>query len=137
MGRAIRETIRVDGTPTRRGARPLLDADDGMARFRQLFGEDYTTLDFAEAFRILAGARSLTALARRTGLSRSQVHRLLAGSAPTGREMEMVAQAFGKLPVYFVEYRIGLVCAAMAEHLARAPETSVGLVRQLGLAKGS
>lgn len=131
MGAILRDTLRVGHTPKRRGSRPALEAEDGEARLRQLFGEDYTVLPFASALKALAGNRSVSVLSTKTGLSRSHVQRLLAGRTPTGLEMETVARAFSKPAVYFVEYRHGLLLAAVLRHLSRAPEASVGLVRRL------
>ncbi len=134
MGAVLRDALRVGHTPKRRGSRPLLNAEDGEVRLRQLFGDDYTTLPFAEAFRVLVESRGLSVrqVARKTGLSRSHAHRLMLGQvAPTGRDMEMAASGLSKPAVYFLEYRVGLLLAAVAQHLTEAPETSVGLVRQL------
>lgn len=131
MGRLIRDTLRVGHTPKRRGSRPMLEIDEGMARLAQLFGDDYTTVPFNQALVHLAAGRSLTQVARRTGLSRSKVDRLMRGAAPSGREMAMVAAGFHKPSTYFMEYRVGLVCAAVAERLMAAPDASVGLVRAL------
>lgn len=132
MGAILRDALRVGHSPKRRGSRPALDTEDGEARLRQLFGDDYTALPFAEALKALAGHRSVTFLSVKTGLSRSHVQRLLAGRTPTGAEMETVARAFSKPTVYFVEYRNGLLLWAVLRHLTRAPEASVGLVRRLG-----
>ncbi len=133
MGAILRDALRVGHTPKRRGSRPALDVDDGEERLRQLFGEDYTTLPFDQAFKALAGNRSVSVLSAKTGLSRSHIQRLMAGRAPKGSEMETVARAFNKPPVYFVEYRNGLLLAAVLAHLSSAPEASVGLVRRLGM----
>lgn len=134
LGRIMRDVLRVGHTPVRRGHRPPPDFDEGMARLRQLRGEDYTVLEFDDSFRVLAGDRSRVALARRTGLSKTQLHRLITGEvAPTGDEMAAVAAAFGKSPFYFKEYRTAIVCALVARELERSPETSIGMIRNLGL----
>jgi transcriptional regulator with XRE-family HTH domain len=133
-----------------------------MERMRRLRGEDYTQLPFPEAFRALAAHRPLcdacaqkhgyafaaTAgcdcgchtlrsyrhLAHRTGLGRSQLHRLMTGMiAPTSAEIEAIAAEFKKSPHYFQEYRVARLCALLAEELARNPERSVMIVRKLGL----
>jgi hypothetical protein len=134
MGRIIRDILRVGSAPKRRGQRPLPDADAGMIELRRLWGEDYSTLPFADTFRLLGGARSRTHMARKTGLARSRVHRLWSGEiVASGGEMEQIARAFDKTPGYFLEYRVGVVCAAIAEHLRRAPEASIGPARDLGV----
>lgn len=81
---------------------------------------------FHEAFTILAGERSLRGLAAKTGISFSQVRRLLRGDTePSAREMEQVAKGFGKSPGYFLEYRRGVILAAICERLTAIPEASV------------
>ncbi len=133
MGRLIGGALRVDSTPAgTRGQTPALDYQTGMARLRQLWGDDYSSLPFPEAFQVLAGGRSVAELERVTGISRSRITRITAGLAtPSGKEMEMAAAAFGKPAIYWTEYRNGLVLMAVAAYLAKAPEISVGLVRQL------
>lgn len=137
VGRVLGDLIRVGHTPKRRGQRPSLDAEEGEVRLRQLTGDDYSTLSFAEAFRLLRDGRrpppSLTRMHRGTGLARPKLHRLLAGlNLPTAPEMEAVAAYFGKPPIYFAEYRRLLILAAVDDHLRRAPDASMAVVRQLG-----
>lgn len=139
MGGVLREVLRVGHTPKRRGQRPLLDQGEGMARLRQLWGDDYSTLAFPAAFAALAGSRSRSALVAliraRTGveMSRTQVHRMLSGAiAPSGRDMEIIAAAFAKPATYFHEYRLALVLAAVVAYLDEAPEATASLVARLG-----
>lgn len=113
--------------PGRSGPKPHVEySSESMARFRQMMGEDYSMYPFHEAFQILAGTRSLSALAVKTGISRSQVRRLLRGEVePSSYEMECVARGFRKSPGYFLEYRRGVVLAAIAHRLTEVPEASV------------
>lgn len=133
MGRVMRDVLRVGNTPQRRGHRPLPDFDAGMALFRQLRGEDFTVLPFTEAFAALAATRSGRGLAHKTGITRTQVQRLLTGVRPSLVELELIAEAFGKTPFFFQEYRNAHICALLAAELDRSPETSIGIVRGLGL----
>lgn len=123
---------------TRRGERGPLDPILGAARHVTLQAGRAGTASlepFAVAFNKLRGARSLSHLAYRTGLSRSKTDRLLRGvMAPTPEEMEAVAAAFGKHPTYFLEYRVHLVTAALARQLLERPEMSVHAAARLGVA---
>lgn len=131
MGALIRDILKVESAPKRRGQRPSLDIEAGEARLRQLWGDEWTTLPFAEAFRLLSGSLSRRAVGERVGVPRATVQRLLDGLEPTGQEMERIAAAFGKPPTYFREYRVGLVCGFLVEYFADAPEASVALAHRL------
>lgn len=128
-----------------RGYRPRVKVPDddhigyrnARSRFlAELKGEDYATVDFTTAFRVLAGTNSRTQVARKTGIGRTQVHRLWTGQAPPSpQEMEAIAGAYGKAPWFFVEYRSQMVAATVGEILQAAPETSVVWVQRLGLTR--
>lgn len=135
----LQDILKADcATPGRSGPKPNVDYRKAAGRLRLLMGEDYSTLPFTEAFTVLAGGRSLTSLARKTGLSRSQVHRLLrGGSIPDSYEMEEIAKAFGKPAGYFREYRLGLVVAALTERLEDHPEATVKYWKELAIAEAA
>lgn len=133
----MNDILKVDAAePSRSGPKPAVDVRTGAARLRQLMGNDYAELPFADAFSALAGKRSLNHLARVTGISRSQVRRLLRGDVePSRADMEMIAAGFKKEPGYFLEYRMGLLLAIVAQKLIDSPEISVKPYRRLvGLA---
>lgn len=123
----MKDVLKVDAAePGRSGPKPSVDYRSGVRRFRQLMGDDYSMRPFHEAFSILAGDRSLSSLAAKTGVSRSQVRRLLRGEIePSATEMELIAKGFSKSPGYFLEYRRGVVLAAIHERLTAVPEASV------------
>jgi hypothetical protein len=139
MAAIVRDLIVIDRQPPRRGARPLPSYDEGRQRLQALFGDDFSTAPFADAFATLTRGQSRTQIARTTGLARTRVHRLLVGVRsdrtrlvePTLDEMETIAAAYGRRPEYFREYRTGLITALVAEHLDRNPERSTVVVRQL------
>lgn len=135
----IRDVLKADGaTPGRSGPKPTVNRATGEARLRQLMGDDYSVEPFCVAFQALAHSRSLTNIAYKTGLSRSQVNRLLKGMCePTGYEMEQVAHAFGVPPGYFSEYRLGVVVAAIVERLKQYPDATVKYWRELAYAEMS
>jgi len=143
MAAIIRDLIVIDRQPARRGARPLPEYEEGRRRLHALFGEDHSTHPFPEAFRALTRNQSRTQIARRTGITRTRVHRLLAGERlgdsaatvePTLDELIAVATAYGREPEHFVEYRTRLITAIVAHHLDQHPERSSLLVQQLAAA---
>ena len=131
----VQDILRVDGaTPGRSGPKPNVDVRKAAARLRRMIGDDYTALPFHEAFRVLAGERSMSHLARKTGISRSQVHRLYAGQCdPSASEMEAIAKAFDKPAGYFTEYRLNVMMGAILERLERNPEATVKYYRHLAV----
>lgn len=139
MAAIVRDLIVIDRQPPRRGARPLPSYDEGRQRIQALFGEDFSTAPFREAFAALTRGQSRTQIARTTGLARTRVHRLLTGGRidrapsvePTAAEMETIAAAYGRRPEYFHEYRTGLILALAAEELDRNRERAIVVVRQL------
>lgn len=148
MAAIIRDLIVIDRQPPHRGARLLPPYEEGRRRLQDLFGEDFSVEPFPEAFRTLTRNQSRTQIARRTGISRSRVHRLLAGwrieatgerrrAEPTFEELALIAIAYGRRPEHFREYRTGLIAALVADHLDRNPERSSLMVQQLAVAAAS
>lgn len=127
FAKIMQDILKADAAaPGRSGPKPGVDMKTGAARLRQLMRDDYSMIPFHEAFTILAADRSLSALAAKTKLSRSQIRRLLRGDVtPSAFEMECVAKAFSKSPGYFAEYRAGTILAALADRLENVPEASV------------
>lgn len=133
FGRILRDVLKVDQSqPGRPGPRPALDYKQGVARLRQLMGQDYTCLPFHEAFKILSDGRSIRHLAVKTGLDRNMVYKLLRGDhAPDVYAMSQVAKSFDKHPSFFLEYRIMYIAAALMERMEWAPESTIGTYRKL------
>lgn len=134
MGAILRDVLKIDLStrPGVSGPRPGVDPEEGRARLRQLLGQDYTNLPFHEAFEVLAGGRSYTHLARKTGLSRSKVFRLAKNmEQPSVDELRQVAEAFKKHPSFFFEYRTYYVAAAMQQRMEHAPEASITAYRKI------
>lgn len=134
FARIVEDILKLDAAePGRPGPRPGLEYREAATRLRKLWGLDYATAPFTHAFQALCAARgySLRQLARKTHLSRSELHRFQQGlDVPTAQEMEAIAGAFDKHPSYFVEWRMGYILALLAEHMAEVPEASVGFYRK-------
>lgn len=137
LARIFRDILKLDSRPPGRiGPRPPLTEEEGMASWRRLTGQDYSTLPFPATFHALihVGGRriSISHVARKTGLPRSRCHRLLhADIEPTAEDMRAVAAGFGKHPSYFSEYRAAFVTAQIAERLAHTPDVSIRMYQQM------
>ena len=136
FGRMIEDAWQAAKPHNRRTARPPLSwEEDGIDIKQVMHGilyPGYSTLPFPEALRVLAGTRSQQHLARKVGLSRQRVNRLLLGvSKPTGDDMEQIAEAFGKPHFYFREYRSVVLAAALIARFDSDPETSAELMRRV------
>lgn len=133
IARIIRDILKFDQVENgRSGPRPGLEYEKGMQSWRDLIGEEYSDLPFHQSFAILARNNSLTAIARKTNISRSRVHRLLRNEErPTVGDMRQVAEAYGKRPPYFFEYRCEYILAAVALRLDKEPELAAVLYRKL------
>lgn len=136
LGRVMRDVLRVGYEPPRRGQRSPLEWSDGQARLRSLAAERSglaSNLPFGEAFARLADGHSVDAMADSTGLHTWVLDALLEGQRdPTAEEMVAIADAFGKPPTYFLEYRITFICAAMATSLLANPERTIDVLVRLG-----
>ena len=143
MGQLIQDVLKVDASDHHTdGPRPHVLMEQGFPRMQQLFGQDYSELPFTEAFRSLATGEyvasenpkearswhtlSTRALESKIGLSHMQVFRLMRGDRqPSLRQMEMIAKAFGKKPGWFLDYRIGIIIAIVADRMVKSPEMSI------------
>lgn len=126
MGRIINDILKLDAAePGKPGKRPGLEQHDAELRYNNLFG-NYSGLPFDQAFRYVAGDRSIRHIASRTGLNRNTVHRLLNGDQqPDHFEIEAIAEAFGVEPAYFAEYRLYYIIGFIFDRLESNPDASV------------
>lgn len=132
-GRLLRDILENDQkTEARPGPRPSFDHGLARDRLRQFAGDDFTQLPFVQAFRVLAGNRSIRHLETKLDMTRGVVWKLKAGlKEPDLYTMERVAKAFHKDPSYFVEYRIAYIMGALGDQMEQAPEMTVDLYRRL------
>ena len=133
LGEVVRDILRLEqATPGKSGPRPAPEIRDGMKSLRQWNGEDHSVMPFHEAFKVLARGYSMTHLARKTGLDRNKVYRLLRGEHDaTPAEMNQVARSFGKEPSYFLEFRTAYIMAMLGARLEQAPEATIALYRKV------
>ena len=137
LGRLLNQLLKVDAAeaqPTERGVvRPEPDPVEGAKRLSVLLGERYQMRPFVEAFAELTGDAGVRSIAARTGLSRSTVQRLRSGEVePSVEHMLIIANAYQRDPVWFVEYRTATLTAAVENSLRQNPETSAAMCARRG-----
>lgn len=127
MGNILNDIIKVQVAPKGRpGKRPALDRSEATEVLKQYRGEDYTILPFAKAINRLKNTLSVRQFARKVSMSPTYAHNLITGyKQPTVEDMLLVADAFGKKPSYFYEYRVAFITALMVERVDYAPESSI------------
>ncbi len=133
MGRLINDILKIDvASPGKPGKRPAVDPAVADHRLRQILGEDFTTLVFKEALRSLQGSRSARGMAKKVGVDRNMMNRLLSGDVvPSAQMMEQVAKAFHKEPSFFVEYRMAYIFAVLHNKMDAVPEASVVFYKKM------
>ena len=133
FGRLVKDILKLDqAQPGRPGPRPALDYEQGVARLRQYMGQDYSLDGFRDSLKHLANGRSIRSLARKTGLSKNHIHRLMTGEMqPDAYAMRQIADAFGKHPSYFLEWRSMWIACAIVDRVTLNPEASIALYRKM------
>jgi hypothetical protein len=132
MGAIFRDILRFDNDRDPAGRRSTPELSHGIETLRELMGDRYSMDPFGFSLQRLAAGRSSAMLAARTGLSRSTIQRLRTGAmGPTKGHIEAVAAAFGKDPLWFVEYRAMLLAEMVAAEALRNPERSAAMVGKL------
>lgn len=138
--RLMRDILKKDQAEEGRdGPRPNLDWDKGIQSWRELTGQDFTGLPFHQAFRVLAHSsngkpHTIRQIANKTGVTKTRVHRLLAGTEePDPEVIRSVAYAYGKKPQFFAEYRCQVIIDHLRTILEQNPEYSANVYRKVGL----
>lgn len=134
FARIMRDIIKLDQSePGKSGPRSNnLDYERGVQTFRQLMGDDFSMCDFRESFASLTSGYSRRHVARKTTLSLGKVQRLLQGEdEPTEYDLRVIAEAFGKHPSFFVEYRQWYIINHLAEALLKEPESTIAYYQKI------
>lgn len=133
MGRIINDILKLDAAePGKPGKRPGLDQRDAESRLSAMFEGRYSEQPFAQAFRGIAGDRSIRHIANNTGLNRNTVHRLLNGEqVPDEYEIEAIAKAFNVEPSFFAEYRLAYVIGFLYSKLSQNPDATILFFKKL------
>jgi plasmid maintenance system antidote protein VapI len=127
MGKMVSDIIKISETQSSGpGKRPALDPKFAAEKYKQLSGQDYSSLPFKETFNFMKKDYSVRHLARKTSLDKSMVQRLLKGEVdPSVEIMEKIAKGFGKKPSFFLEYRIYYVLGMLHEAMLEYPDFSI------------
>ncbi|MBP7629497.1 MAG: helix-turn-helix transcriptional regulator [Acidimicrobiales bacterium] len=132
LGAIIADIIKVEDSTHGRGVRTIPSERVALARLQDLRNGGFTTQPFALAMRHITAGRSLRGISAKTGISRSQAHRLLTGAcSPTVPEMKAIAEAYGRNPWYFAEWRVQMITAAISDYLAEQPEHTIHLTKRM------
>jgi len=132
LGRIINDMLRLESSQSRPGKRPALDPDVAAARFKKLFGEDYSSDLFPEALRKLKGDRSLRHVQANTNVDKMKISAFLKGEEkPTLEELVSIAKGLGKDPAYFMEYRNMYVISVLNEIMTNNPEMGITQFRKV------
>lgn len=144
LGHLLRDILKLDmAIPGQAGRRPGLDEKEATPSLDKMLGRDYcerpySLLDFGKTLTLLVGKLSLRTLEFKVGIPRSQLHRLLQGTAkPSLAEMEQVAKAFGKEPSFFFEFRVLTIANVIHNELTDDPEVTVRVYEKLWHSAGS
>lgn len=138
LGNIVNDILKLDQSRTGKpGKRPSLEEGSTSEKLRRIQGADFAEVLFVEAFKSLCGDRSVRAVASKTGLDKSYVHRLMNGNAaPTSETMKIISVSFGKHPSYFLEHRINYILGVLEKKLIDSPESSVVIYNKIsGLAE--
>lgn len=133
FARVLKDILKVDQIePGRAGPRPNLDYERGIQTWREMTGQDFSDQPFHEAFQQISRGDSFTIIARKTHISRSRVYKLWQGwIGPTVDDLRTVADAYGKKPAFFAEYRAEYILAAITARLTKETEMTIPLYLKL------
>lgn len=119
------DVLKFKGKKSVPGKRPNLSREEGASRLLKMADEDFADREFRLAFKALTATKSVRSVAHKTGFGKSYIQRLLQGEQqPTFAAMEQIAQAYGKHPSYFLEYRVARVVIILERFLSSYPETA-------------
>lgn len=125
MGKILNDILKAEGQGSKPGKRPGLNPKEAESNLRKLQSEDYSELEFYDAFTVLTFGRSVRNIANKVDLDKSYISRLqLKTAQPTYSVMEKIAKGFNKKPSYFLEYRKAAVIIALDKFLTQSPETA-------------
>ncbi len=123
FSRIIADVIKSSGGESKPGKRPSLDRKDASEIYHKINGEDFSEYNFVETINFLADGPK--ALGEACGITTNRASTLMSGRRePDFDDMEMIAEAYGKEPSYFLEYRVEFVCTVIRSYLEDSPETA-------------
>lgn len=130
----VQDVVKVS-TPQTRGTRTMPEAEQAAAIVADLRGE-WSVKAFPESFKELCGKQSAAGVAARTGIDRTKVIRFRKPTGhpmraePTLAELVAIADGYRISPMYFAEYRLGVLVAMVASTIT--PEQTAAYLHRLG-----
>lgn len=132
LGEILRDLLRHEHADGVSRNRVTPEVEDGLAQLQMFMGDGYSTDPFPKALAVCTRNASERAIAHRTGISKSQMHRLAAGTVqPTLFELEAIAKAWKRPPEWFAAYRAIVLVQMVQAELERHPERSAALIRRI------
>lgn len=120
-----------------RNRKSKLDHRTGTRRLHNFIQDDFSEKEFKEAFKIICGEDTMRKTAKKIDSSAAHVYNLKEGKAQPSLElMEVIAEAYGRKPEYFIEYRIINVLASVDKYLISNPETATVWFNKIKQSKG-
>lgn len=133
LAEIMRSLIQVDQIlPGRRGGRPPPDFEESKQTWRELMRRDFAAAPFDVVFRSLSFQDSVRVIANKTGIAKSRIDRLRRGEEPPSvDDMRAIAEAYGRKPAIFLEFRQEFVLAAVMYQLDKEPELVTALYSKI------
>lgn len=133
LANIMRRLIKVDQViPGQRGDQAPPDFEESKQTWRELMRRDFATAPFPVIFESLAQGDSVREIAAKTHIAKSRVDRLRRGQElPTTEDMKAIAEAYGRRPAIFLEYRQEFVLAAVMLQLDKEPELVTALYAKI------
>jgi DNA-binding phage protein len=127
LGSIVNDIMKLDQSRSGKpGKRPSLTESSTAEKLKKIQEGDFSNDGFLSAFRELCGSRSVRAVASKTGLDKSYVHRLMNGAArPSLETISVIAKSFDKHPSYFLEHRVGYILGVLEMKMTSYPESSI------------
>lgn len=134
LAAVVQDAVKV-AAPQTRGTRTMPGVEESTALVADLRGE-WSTDTFTVAFDQLCGSQSAKGVSARTGLHPQKIIRLRKPRGhpshldPTLAEMAAIAAGYRINPMYFAEYRLGMLVAMVANTIT--PEQTAIYLRRMG-----
>lgn len=129
------EEERRAGVKPKMGRRPVRKNVPLEEVWRVIFAQPFTLEPFPVAMRELMQGASQRAFTAKLPLNQSTLSRLLSGELqPDMPMMEILAEACGVQPVYFVEYRAQYVGAMIADTFVKNPRLGIKAIKEVARA---
>lgn len=126
------EERKRNGQGNPQGGRRKAQIDGSLEELWTILTPRFSALPFAEAYRELAGKRTLRAFSMKAGMPHQDLSKKLRGLVPLYREdLERIAKAGDVHPAYFMEWRLMVIQELIAHVVQTNPNLSITLLKGL------